>query len=106
MWTVGGNAFFMKYSAMSSSSRPASRTPYAPVHGTARPADLLVVGDRRARPLVVDDEAQVRLVEAHPERDGGDQRLHLVGDERVLEDLALLGAQGRVVGTRIDALRS
>ena len=93
MSTVGGKAVSMKNSAMSSSSRPDRRTPCA--CSTARPgaADLLVVGDRRAGPLVVDDEPEVGLVEAHPQRDRRDERLHLVGDERVLEGLALLGAE-------------
>ena len=39
----------MKYSAISSSSRPDSRTPYASLDRAPRPADLLVVGDGRAR---------------------------------------------------------
>ena len=69
-------------------------------------AHLLVVGDRRARPLVVDDPAEVRLVEAHPERDRRDERLHLTGDQRVLEPLALLGRERRVVGTGVDATRA
>ena len=70
------------------------------------PTDLLVVGDGRARPLVVDDEAEIGLVEAHPERDRRDERLHLVGDQGVLERLALLGREVGVVGAGIDALRA
>ena len=46
-------------------------------------------------PLVVDDEAEVGLVEAHPERDRGDERLDLVGEQRVLERLALARSSGR-----------
>ena len=73
--------------------------------GATGATDLLVVGDGRARPLVVDDEAEVGLVEAHPERDRRDERLQLVGDEGVLERLALLGREVRVVRAGIDALR-
>ena len=47
-------------------------------------ADLLVVGDHRARRLVVHDEAQVGLVVAHPERARGDDRLDLVAEQPVL----------------------
>ncbi len=51
----------------------------AAVEGATGPTDLLVVGDRRARRLEVDDEAEVGLVVAHAERGGGDERLDLVG---------------------------
>ncbi len=71
-----------------------------------RTPDLLVVGDGRAGPLVVDDEPEVGLVEAHPERDRGHERLQLVGDEGVLERLALLGREVGVVRAGIDAGRA
>ncbi len=69
------------------------------------PADLLVIGDRRAGSLVVDDEAEVGLVEAHPERDRRDEGLHLARDQRVLQRLALLGREVRVVRPGVDPLR-
>jgi len=56
--------------------------------GPAGPADLLVVGDRRAGRAQVDDEAEVGLVEAHAEGRRGDQGLDPVGLERGLGRLA------------------
>jgi hypothetical protein len=73
--------------------------------GPARPADLLVVGNRAARSLVVDDEAEIRLVEAHPQRHRRHEGLHLTPDQRVLERLALRGGQGCVVRAGVDAPR-
>ena len=46
--------------------------------------DLLVVGDDRARRLVVHDESQVGLVVAHPERAGRDHGLDLVAQQPLL----------------------
>ena len=77
-----------------------------PVRALDRPpgaADLLVVGDRRARALVVDDEAEVGLVEAHPEGDRRDQRLEPVREQVLLERLALLGGDVGAVRTGVDA---
>ena len=68
-------------------------------------ADLLVVGDRRARRLVVDHEAEVRLVEAHPVRRGGHERLHLVPEQGVPELEPALGVGAAAVGVRVDPLR-
>ena len=79
--------------------------PVGAIDRPPRPADLLVVGNRRARPLVVDDPAEVGLVEAHPERDGRDQGLDVAVDEGVLERLALGRRQVGVVGARVDAAR-
>ena len=58
--------------------------------------DLLVVGHRGGRRADVDDEAEVGLVEAHPQRRGGDERLDLVVAQRLLEPLAFgrVGASG------------
>ena len=61
-------------------------------------ADLLVVGDDRARRLVVHDERQVGLVVAHPERAGGDDRLDLVAEQPVLGGDPLLGLLLAAVG--------
>ena len=77
--------------------------PVRVLDGSARAAHLLVVGDRRPGPLVVDDEAEVRLVEAHPQRDRRHQRLEPVREQVLLERLALLGIDVRVVGPGIDA---
>ncbi len=63
------------------------------VHATARAPDLLVVRDGRARRPEVDDERQVRLVEAHPERGRRDERLDAVLLEVLLEPLALGGVR-------------
>ena len=63
---------------MSASSAPRRRMPQDSSRRAAGPADLLVVGDRRAGRLVVDDEGEVGLVEAHAERRGGDDDLELV----------------------------
>ena len=66
-------------------------------------ADLLVVGDDRGRLLVVHDEAQVGLVEAHAERDRGHQGLDVVAQQPGLERLALLVVEPAVVRRRVDA---
>jgi hypothetical protein len=79
--------------------------PVRSIDAAAGPADLLVVGDRAPRSLVVDDEPQVRLVEAHAERDRRDERLDLARDQGVLEGLALRRCELRVVGAGIDAAR-
>ena len=74
----GANAWVMKKSWMSRVLHAAQQDGHAAVEGAARPTDLLVVGDGGARRLEVDDEAEVGLVVAHPERGGGDERLDLV----------------------------
>ena len=70
---------------------PRSPGPRGPAAGSPRrlppapgPPDLLVVRDRRRRSAQVHDEAEVRLVEAHPERRGRHQRLDPVVDQVVL----------------------
>ena len=56
---------------------------------------------RGLRQVAVDDEADVGLVDAHAERDGGDDHVHLVADEGVLVRVARSGrSQARVVGPR------
>ena len=64
--------------------------------GTSGAADLLVVRDRRARCPEVHDEAEVGLVEPHPERGRRDESLDLVAAQRALEALAIggVGATG------------
>ncbi len=62
------------------------------LEGAPGPADLLVIRDRRAGRLVVDDEREVGLVVPHSQRRGGDEHLQVVGEQAVLEVVA----QGRV----------
>ena len=59
-----------------------------PVERTAGTADLLVVRHDRARCLVVDHEAEIRFVEAHPERGRRRQCLHAVLEQRLFKSLA------------------
>ncbi len=51
----------------------------------ARAADLLVVGDDGPGRLVVDDEPEVRLVVAHPQRARRHDRLDVVGQQPLLD---------------------
>ena len=74
------------------------------IDGTTSAADLLVVRDRGAGPLVVDDESEIRLVEAHPQCHRRDKGLHIAGDEGVFERFALLGGEVGVVRAGIDPL--
>ena len=53
--------------------------------GAPGPPDLLVVRDRGPGSLEVDHEAEIRLVEAHPERRGGDQGLEIVVEQGLLQ---------------------
>ena len=66
-------------------------------------AGLLVVGLEAARQRPVPDRAHVGLVDAHPEGVGGDDDVRLAAHERVLRAGALVGAEARVVGGRVDA---
>ena len=58
---------------------------------------LLVVRLQRARQVVVDDEADIRLVDPHAEGVGGHDHPQLAGHEAVLGPLALAGAELAVV---------
>ena len=99
-----GNAVLMNQSWIWRSSRPDERDAERLVDRPARPADLLVVRDRRARHLEVDDEREVRLVVAHAERRGGDDALELVGLQLALDlDLGLGGLVAEV-RARVDAV--
>ena len=55
------------------------------VEGTTGATDLLVVGDDRSGYLEVDDETEVRLVEAHAEGGGGDEGLDPVLQKGLFE---------------------
>ena len=61
-------------------------------------ADLLVVGLERAGQRGVDDGADIGLVDAHAEGDGGDDHLQFAGEEGGLHLLAALGVEAGVIG--------
>jgi hypothetical protein len=61
-------------------------------------ADLLVEGFERAGQRGVDDGADVGLVDAHAEGDGGDDDFELAGLEGVLDALADARFEAGVVG--------
>ena len=69
----------------------------------ARTAGLLVVGLDRAGDALVADGAHVGLVDAHPERVGGDHDRRLAGHEPALRLGARLARQAGVVGDDLDA---
>ena len=71
---------------------------------TARPAGFLVVAFYALGNVVMDDEAHVRLVNAHAEGDGGHNHVHLFHQEQVLVLRPGLGVQAGVVRERLDAV--
>jgi hypothetical protein len=73
---------------------------------TAGAAKLLVVGVEGVADVVVVDEADVRLVHAHPERDRPDDHLEVVVHEVGLDGIALLRGEPRVVRLRVDVTRA
>ena len=88
----------MKKSWIRRSSRAAQQHDLGALDRAAGAADLLVVGDDGAGRLVVDDEAEVGLVVAHPERAGGDHRLEVVAQQPLLDLDAGLGRAVPAVG--------
>ena len=68
------------------------------IDAAARAAHLLVVGDDRARRLVVHHEAEVGLVIAHAKGAGRHDRLELVAQQPVLDVDAALGLDLAAVG--------
>ena len=66
---------------------------------------FLIVALDVLRQVVVDDEADVRLVDAHAERDRRAHHLRLVAQERLLIFRALRVREARVIRTRADAIR-
>ena len=68
-------------------------------------ADLLVVGHHGTRGLVMDDEGEVGLVVAHPQRARGTDRLDVVGQQPFLGRDAVRGVLIPAVGQCTDALR-
>ena len=95
----------MKKSWTSRSSVPAEQHRVGLVQPSSRSPDLLVVGDRAARALEVDDEAEVGLVVAHPQRARGDDALDLVGEQLPLDLDPLVGLDLARVGLALDPLR-
>ena len=77
---------------------PAQQHDLGALDRAPRTADLLVVGDDAAGRLVVDDEAEVGLVVAHPQRAGGDHRLEVVAQQPLLDLDAGLGRAVPAVG--------
>ena len=65
-------------------------------------ADLLVVGDRGAGALEVDDEAEVGLVVAHAEGAGRDDALDLVAEQHALDPDPVVGFDLAGVGLGLD----
>ena len=65
------------------------------------PARLLVVRLDAFREIEMSDEAHIGLVDPHAERDGGDDDHRVLAHERILVELALLGAHACVVGEGI-----
>ena len=63
-------------------------------------AELLVVGVERAGDVRVQDPAHVRLVDAHPERDGGADDPSGAAEERVHPSAALRGGEAGVIQGR------
>ena len=68
-------------------------------------ANLLVPRLDIARHVAVDDETHIRLVDAHAERDGGNDDIDVITSERFLRVGALLVEQAGVIRTRANSLR-
>ena len=69
----------------------------------AAAAGLLVIRLGTARDVGVDHQADVGLVDAHPERVGRDDRVELAGHEHVLRVLADIAVEPRVIDPRAHA---
>ncbi len=70
----------------------------------ARAPGLLIVTLDVLRQIVVDDEPHVRLVDAHAERDCRANHLHLVAQELLLIQAAVIGLHARVIWRRLHAI--
>ena len=90
------NEEFPSLEVLAAEEEPALRFQTVPSRATGL---LLIVFDR-LRHARVDHESDVRLVDPHPERDGRDDHLHLVANERVLVCVPRLVAHPGMVGTR------
>ena len=76
------------------------------VNGPACSPDLLVVTDDRPRSLKVDDKAEVRFVEPHPERDRRYQCFQLIVAQSIFQfhsslSVEISGIRFRLVATRL-----
>ena len=69
-------------------------------------ARLLIIAFETLWQIVVDDEAHVRFVDAHAERDGGAHDPHFVAEESLLIARAIRRLHARVIGRRRDAIES
>ena len=94
----------MKRTSRPRSLRLASRTARAGSPSRPGAARLLVVGLEARRQRPVPDRAHVGLVDAHPERVGGDHDVGLAAHERVLRAGAGIRGHAGVVGGRLQAL--
>ena len=74
------------------------------VHRAPGAPDLLVIGDDRAGPLEVNHETEIRFIEAHPKRDGGDERLDFVAEQLLFDLDALDAFEVRVISAGGDAV--
>ena len=95
----------MKWTCSALSRFSASSSARAGWPSRPRAAGLLVVGLERRRRAGVDDGPDVRLVDAHAERVGGDDHAHVVGEEAALDVGARLAVEAGVVGERLLAER-
>src|SRR3954462_6334635 len=68
-------------------------------------AELLVVRVHRISRLRVEDEADIRLVDAHPDRGGGPADFELGGNDRLLRGDPRAARQATVVGGGAHAAR-
>ena len=85
-----GNPTLAKYCQIDSSSEPGISTTSARSVPRPGPSDLLVVGHHRLGCPEVDHEAEIGLVEAHPEGRRGDQGLDPVLRQGLLGGLPLV----------------
>ena len=72
----------------------------------SRPPRLLIVALNGFRERVMDDEAHVRLVDAHTKRDGSGDDLHVVPDEPLLRLPTHSVAETGMVRQGVDPVRS
>ena len=70
----------------------------------ARAAGFLIIAFDVFRQIVVNDEAHVRLVDAHAEGDGGADHAHIVAQKKFLVFAAFLGREAGVIGPRLHAV--
>src|SRR5882724_10696580 len=71
---------------------------------TARTAGLLVIVLDGFRYVEMDDEPDVRLVDAHPECNSGYDHLHILVEEKILPFRTQLTVQAGMVGHGLDAI--